>query len=729
MMSKKTNLENLENAVLEQELAPDELEFMKSLDHPVGIRISCRHYKDGNNSAAILYPYIDVKREVEAFNDEHCEEKINYSLMKRINSSLFNKLVTWSNLIDGSSTPKTALKDMGFITWDKTDAGSFKNAITKFFTEDMIMEFYDKGHPVKELHTRIKNADKEINFALSSKKYFFKKGISIANIIDDSYPGIKERTGILPSEIMGLRPWHYDTIKNIANELYYSGEDLREHKVANSFIGGRLVYYVRHPNNTSLIPRGKRNKLKVGYGINLPKFFDFEKCKTGHLLTAPGANTQIAKIMEYDFAFLMTVIQKLDPQMKNMPDMKDFFKAPIQKIYDPRITHHKKTSNSKESDLRLEAGGESYLIEHKRADYLNKRAFYKSIGKYSNIKKWNDGTSIDNKILFINDINGYSDGIAKIIGNDEWKIITGEQNHEWYIKMLDMLSSTDFNKTCPLNEHIEEISRLIHLDSHILARTGNRNFRKLLFELMKRNIRHMNGEEIFTDVSKYDFEYQIRLSDIKEIYSLDLKGIDEKYVFWDAESTGLSRDESQMLMSSLGYVKNGEFIIRILFARTPLEERRLINETIEEFKKHEVVMTFNGIPYDKPLLEARAFVNRIALPKFEFGDLYLEFFKGYSKSNNYAYSKLKFLEKTELGIDRRGDVESANIPEYYNNYLLAIKDHSIMKIISHNVLDLASMPFFLMKYKGYEVNQLPRQAVSDYILSKIHINNAQSVNS
>ena len=198
----------------------------------------------------------------------------------------------------------------------------------------------------------------------------------------------------------------------------------------------------------------------------------------------------------------------------------------------------------------------------------------------------------------------------------------------------------------------------------------------------------------------------------KSIYDLDVAFCFEleELLFIDIETLGLY--DSPIIMVGLGYFKNNNFEIHILFARD-LEEEIAMCEHLktEILPNYRCFITYNGKSFDIPYIANRfmyffdknPMISEEEEPyerfnsKFHHIDLYHNCRRKYKGSfENYT---LTDMENKLLNMKRENELPSGLVGLCYKKYLEAPLRYMglVKEIIEHNYWDVYSMPLILQK--------------------------------
>jgi len=198
----------------------------------------------------------------------------------------------------------------------------------------------------------------------------------------------------------------------------------------------------------------------------------------------------------------------------------------------------------------------------------------------------------------------------------------------------------------------------------------------------------------------------------KNIYDLDVAFCFdlEELLFLDIETLGLY--DSPIIMVGLGYFKNNNFEIHILFARD-LEEEIAMCEHLktEILPNYSCFITYNGKSFDIPYIANRfmyffddnPMISEGEVPyerfnsKFHHIDLYHNCRRKYKGS--YEKYTLTDMEEKLLNMKRENELPSSLVGLCYKKYLEAPLRYVglVKEVIEHNYWDIYSMPLILQK--------------------------------
>ena len=165
-----------------------------------------------------------------------------------------------------------------------------------------------------------------------------------------------------------------------------------------------------------------------------------------------------------------------------------------------------------------------------------------------------------------------------------------------------------------------------------------------------------------------------------------------KAIFVDTETTGLSGGTGTFIfMIGLGYFRGEHFHLWQFFARDYSEEMAILHLVESLTKPFQFLVTFNGKQFDLPLLQTRYRLSRMdtILPQLSHFDLIYPSRRIWRL--RLENCRLSTLERSLLGVIRRGDVPGEEIPQVYFDYLRSQNATLIARVFYHNAQDILSL--------------------------------------
>ena len=159
----------------------------------------------------------------------------------------------------------------------------------------------------------------------------------------------------------------------------------------------------------------------------------------------------------------------------------------------------------------------------------------------------------------------------------------------------------------------------------------------------------------------------------------------EDFMILDIETLGLYA--KPVILIGVAEIMDDKLVINQYFARNLEEEPALLAAFLPNLKDKSAFVTFNGRKFDVPYIEERLAYHKMRgnLNKPNF-DVFL--FSRRLWRERLPNCRLTTLERHVFGIERRDDVPSALVPEFYEVYLKTKNVGPLIPIIEHNKLDL-----------------------------------------
>ncbi len=165
-----------------------------------------------------------------------------------------------------------------------------------------------------------------------------------------------------------------------------------------------------------------------------------------------------------------------------------------------------------------------------------------------------------------------------------------------------------------------------------------------------------------------------------------------RLVYLDTETTGLAGGTGTCaFLIGIGMIEGRQFAVRQFFLRDYPEEKAVLAALAEVVDSFEGVVTFNGKTFDLPLLETRYALARMKSPFARLVHLDLLHPARRLWKMRLESCALTHLEKEVLGIGREGDVDGAEIPGIYFDYLRTGDARGLQPVFYHNALDIITL--------------------------------------
>ena len=162
-----------------------------------------------------------------------------------------------------------------------------------------------------------------------------------------------------------------------------------------------------------------------------------------------------------------------------------------------------------------------------------------------------------------------------------------------------------------------------------------------------------------------------------------------RLLYLDIETCGLSA--APVFLVGLGFIVDRNVVFRQLFARSYVEEKALLAEVARTARDFDALATFNGKTFDAPFLADRAVHHRLPLV-LPHPHLDLLWMARRRWREHLPNCKLQTLEWRILRRRRGGgDVDGAEIPGLYHDYVKRGEPHRLVRVFHHNLLDVVAM--------------------------------------
>lgn len=162
----------------------------------------------------------------------------------------------------------------------------------------------------------------------------------------------------------------------------------------------------------------------------------------------------------------------------------------------------------------------------------------------------------------------------------------------------------------------------------------------------------------------------------------------EDFVIFDIETMGLST--RPIILFGIAQISDDQVLINQYLLREIEEEPAALISFLSHLNEKSVFITFNGRRFDIPYVRERLAYYRMRgdLEKTHFDMLH---FSKRAWGERLPNCRLKTLEKYLLGIERKDDVPSDLVPDFYETYLKSKNIGPLIPIIEHNKQDLIAL--------------------------------------
>lgn len=181
----------------------------------------------------------------------------------------------------------------------------------------------------------------------------------------------------------------------------------------------------------------------------------------------------------------------------------------------------------------------------------------------------------------------------------------------------------------------------------------------------------------------------------EKISSIDLR--DNKSLILDIETMGFS--SVPIILIGLARIQDDNILIDQYLSRNIREEPAMLMAIVRCLRKNDTIITFNGRRFDIPFIEERFSFHKIK------ESLYTKTHHDALPLSRRAWKKklpnckLATLEKYILHIERKDDVPSRSVPNFYSTYIRQKNIGPLIPIISHNKQDLITLAMIFSKLR------------------------------
>jgi len=172
-----------------------------------------------------------------------------------------------------------------------------------------------------------------------------------------------------------------------------------------------------------------------------------------------------------------------------------------------------------------------------------------------------------------------------------------------------------------------------------------------------------------------------------------------QWLFLDTETTGLAGGTgTYAFLVGLAWWDAGGLQVEQFFMRDHGEEHSLLLEVGRRLAERRVLVSFNGKSFDWPLLETRFRMTRSIAPRPP--AVHLDLLHPARQLWRLRLGSVRLTELEQhvlgpqgpsLGWTRRGDIDSALIPQIYFDYLRGGSPEPLVRVFRHNQMDLRGL--------------------------------------
>ncbi len=176
----------------------------------------------------------------------------------------------------------------------------------------------------------------------------------------------------------------------------------------------------------------------------------------------------------------------------------------------------------------------------------------------------------------------------------------------------------------------------------------------------------------------------------------ELAAVDpRRLLYLDTETTGLSGGTGTIpFLIGLAWFEDESLCVEQLLLKAPGEEAPMLARLAERIEAASGVVTYNGKSYDWPLLRSRFVMNRVPVqvPAAHLDLLHCarRVFK-----RRLGQVRLVNMEEQVLGMRRERDVDGAEIPDLFWEFVRGADGSTLAPVIEHNANDVIALAAIL----------------------------------
>ena len=667
-----------------------------------------------------LWEEAEIKKELDkSFSDAGISnEDVVSNIKNYISSTLYNQLQLFWFDKTGKRSAEPAVRYFGWNMNSRISEEEIKNVFLNKIDisalEKLLVTGSSNYFSFKKLLTT--NSDGSIDKSgLKVYRHLVKKNqgssVDYFQIYSDKFFG-------KATETLG------ESAVNIIKGNFLKGEDLVK-KVQHYFYDLKLDMSLAGLKTTSKTTNlaGQRirrfkapDKLNFNnYTDNLCHILGFEKKHSALLkLDSDGGLREGSLIGELVNYFALNILKEFDPYLDKLdPYFKKFYSGKIKELFHNSPRSMIKTNQGAQSDGRVITSTEDILLEYKNHNvirYSDKNNISDQIiHQYNGTSYWDSGEEISKRLLILNTYNGDISNQKKILENNSWQVMTGEEFQKFVLNCVDILLSEDpsFFSSAPIPvytgaDFIEDVTTTLFKYNHLLLTSGQKMNRSWLLNLFRENSKALSSGErlshkIFPQI------HSTTLENFEAPFNTPIEYDLGGFLFFDLETAGTLNTGAPIFTLGSFTKEGNNYKTDVFLVRNPWEEQQGIKyfkKKVLDIKKkygQATIVTFNGNVFDKPYLTERMIVNRI--PDFDFKHVdILPSFRHIQTKTNDKY-KLQTYEFNKWGVKRK-DIPGKRIPEVWRNYVSGKDSTLIQDVILHNSLDvITAAHLFVELYK------------------------------
>lgn len=168
----------------------------------------------------------------------------------------------------------------------------------------------------------------------------------------------------------------------------------------------------------------------------------------------------------------------------------------------------------------------------------------------------------------------------------------------------------------------------------------------------------------------------------------------ENFKFMDIETLGLHN--CPLILIGVCEIQNNKVISKQYLLEDISQEKAAIDAYLSNIDENSIHVTYNGASFDIPFIKNRSKLHNLE-HNLDLPHLDLMHFARNLWKDELPNCRLTTVEEEKFGVKRVDDVPGSEIPDYYDTYLRENNIGPLMPIIDHNMQDIISLAYFLMK--------------------------------
>jgi uncharacterized protein YprB with RNaseH-like and TPR domain len=186
-----------------------------------------------------------------------------------------------------------------------------------------------------------------------------------------------------------------------------------------------------------------------------------------------------------------------------------------------------------------------------------------------------------------------------------------------------------------------------------------------------------------------------------------------RVLFLDTETTGLSGGTGTLpFLVGMAWFEDESLCLEQLLLRRPGEERPILERLASRLRDASAVVTYNGKSFDWPLLRTRAVMNRVPVPAPR-AHLDLLHCARRVFGPRLREVRLVQMEAEVLGLRREHDVDGAEIPALFWDFVRGADGSTLTPVLEHNANDLVALAALVVALAERWDGVLPHHAPED----------------